>query len=100
MLRKPSSVSKRLLDRIIHMPVVDCHEHLRGPDRDLEVSPTEPISALTFLYTISDLWAAGASEEEISFEKAIISTGSHPTKVPGLSIDSPRVVDSTGALDR
>ena len=66
MLRKPSSVSKRLLDRIIHMPVVDCHEHLRGPDRDLEVSPTEPISALTLLYTISDLWASGASEQEIS----------------------------------
>ncbi len=41
----------------------------------------------------------GGETEEISFEKAIIATGSHPTKVPGLSIDSPRVVDSTGALE-
>lgn len=41
----------------------------------------------------------GGETEEIAFEKAIIATGSHPTKVPGLSIDSPRVVDSTGALE-
>ncbi len=34
-----------------------------------------------------------------TFEHAIIATGSHPAKVPGLSIDSPRVMDSTGALD-
>ncbi len=31
-----------------------------------------------------------------TFEHAIIATGSHPAKVPGLSIDSPRVMDSTG----
>ena len=37
--------------------------------------------------------------ETLTFEHAIIATGSHPTKVPGLSIDSPRVMDSTGALD-
>jgi dihydrolipoamide dehydrogenase len=42
---------------------------------------------------------ADGKTEEIAFEKAIIATGSHPTKVPGLSIDSPRVVDSTGALE-
>jgi dihydrolipoamide dehydrogenase len=35
----------------------------------------------------------------LSFEHAIIATGSHPSQVPGLSIDSPRVMDSTGALD-
>lgn len=38
-------------------------------------------------------------EQTLSFEHAIIATGSHPTKVPGLSIDSPRVMDSTGALN-
>lgn len=65
MLQKPSPVLSRLLDRIAQMPVVDCHEHLRGPKRDLEVFPTEPISALTVLYFISDLWAAGASDKEI-----------------------------------
>lgn len=37
--------------------------------------------------------------KELKFEKAIIATGSRPTQVPGLSIDSPRVVDSTGALE-
>ena len=37
--------------------------------------------------------------DTLTFEHAIIATGSYPTKVPGLSIDSPRVMDSTGALD-
>ena len=37
--------------------------------------------------------------EEIAFESCIIAAGSHPTKVPGLSIDSPRVMDSTSALE-
>ncbi|MGD8779629.1 MAG: dihydrolipoyl dehydrogenase, partial [Ignavibacteria bacterium] len=39
------------------------------------------------------------SEEELEFENAIIATGSVPTKIPGLSIDSPRVMDSTAALE-
>ncbi len=37
--------------------------------------------------------------EAVSFDRAIIATGSRPAAVPGLSIDSPRVMDSTGALD-
>ncbi|MEW5843791.1 MAG: dihydrolipoyl dehydrogenase [Bacteroidota bacterium] len=37
--------------------------------------------------------------EEVVFEKAILATGSVPAKVPGLSIDSPRVMDSTAALE-
>ena len=37
--------------------------------------------------------------KEMTFEKAIIATGSRPTEIPGISIDSPRVVDSTGALE-
>ena len=39
------------------------------------------------------------SSEEVDFAKAIIATGSVPTKIPGLSIDSPRVMDSTAALE-
>jgi dihydrolipoamide dehydrogenase len=37
--------------------------------------------------------------ESLSFQKAIIATGSRPAAVPALSIDSPRVMDSTAALD-
>lgn len=37
--------------------------------------------------------------EEIQFENAILATGSLPTKIPGLSIDSERVMDSTDALE-
>jgi len=42
---------------------------------------------------------AGGGTEELSFKHAIIATGSYPTRIPGLSIDSPRVMDSTEALD-
>jgi len=35
----------------------------------------------------------------LRFEHAIIATGSRPATVPGISIDSPRVMDSTAALD-
>lgn len=38
-------------------------------------------------------------EEILRFEHAILATGSRPASVPGLSLDSPRVLDSTSALD-
>ncbi len=39
------------------------------------------------------------TNEELTFDNVIIATGSVPTKIPGLSIDSPLVMDSTGALE-
>jgi dihydrolipoamide dehydrogenase len=44
-----------------------------------------------------ELTAGGT--ETLAFEHAIIATGSYPTKIPGLSINSDRLMDSTGALD-
>ncbi len=52
------------------------------------------VSSTSLAVTKSD-----GSVEEVVFEKAIIATGSTPAKVPGLSIDSPRVMDSTSALE-
>jgi dihydrolipoamide dehydrogenase len=43
--------------------------------------------------------AGGGAAQSLAFEHAIIATGSYPTKIPGLSIKSDRVMDSTGALD-
>src|SRR5437868_8470456 len=37
-------------------------------------------------------------EEQLRFDNIIIATGSRPVRVPGISIDSPRVMDSTAAL--
>ena len=37
--------------------------------------------------------------ETISFQRAIIATGSRPASAPGLSLDTPRVMDSTAALE-
>ena len=37
--------------------------------------------------------------ETLAFEHAIIATGSYPSTIPGLSIASDRLMDSTGALD-
>jgi dihydrolipoamide dehydrogenase len=39
------------------------------------------------------------TEQEIAFEHAILATGSSPTKVPSLWIDSARLMDSTAALE-
>lgn len=39
------------------------------------------------------------AEESLSFDRIIIATGSRPAIVPSLKIDSPRMMDSTGALD-
>jgi dihydrolipoamide dehydrogenase len=38
-------------------------------------------------------------DQTIDVDNIILATGSEPTKIPALSINSPRVLDSTGALD-
>src|SRR5215217_6756363 len=42
---------------------------------------------------------ADGSTTDLTFENCILATGSHPTKIPSLSIDSPRMMDSTSGLD-
>jgi dihydrolipoamide dehydrogenase len=42
---------------------------------------------------------AAGGEETLTFDRIIIATGSRPTMIPSLKIDSPRLIDSTGALD-
>src|SRR6201993_2029599 len=39
------------------------------------------------------------SQESLSFDRIIIATGSRPAIVPSLKLDTPRMMDSTGALD-
>jgi dihydrolipoamide dehydrogenase len=46
-----------------------------------------------------DIELLDGTKDVLTFEHCIIATGSRPATVPGLSIDSPRVMDSTGALD-
>jgi dihydrolipoamide dehydrogenase len=43
--------------------------------------------------------AGAAGETELTFEHCILATGSHPTKIPTLSLDSPRMMDSTSGLE-
>jgi dihydrolipoyl dehydrogenase len=38
-------------------------------------------------------------EEVLSFDRIVIATGSRPAVVPSLKLDTPRMMDSTGALD-
>ena len=48
----------------------------------------------------TSLEVAGAGgETELRFEHLILATGSHPTRVPSLSLDSPRMMDSTSGLE-
>ncbi|HUO15205.1 MAG TPA: dihydrolipoyl dehydrogenase, partial [Verrucomicrobiae bacterium] len=39
------------------------------------------------------------SEESLSFDRIIIATGSRPAIIPTLKLDTPRMMDSTGALN-
>jgi dihydrolipoamide dehydrogenase len=39
------------------------------------------------------------STESMRFDRVLIATGSRPAVIPALKIDSPRMLDSTGALD-
>jgi hypothetical protein len=59
MITTPTPVYERLLEQVQAMPVIDCHEHLRGPERDLTGAPLDPIQRLTAMYFYSDLWSAG-----------------------------------------
>ena len=52
--------------------------------RTLEITPAE---------------GSSSSPGVLRFEHAIIATGSRPTAIPGLSLDSPKVMDSTAALE-
>src|SRR6187399_211978 len=46
-----------------------------------------------------DIDKVDGSKESLTFEHCIIATGSVPTRIPGLTIESDRLMDSTGALD-
>jgi dihydrolipoamide dehydrogenase len=41
---------------------------------------------------------AGGGEEQLSFDRIIIATGSRPAVIPTLNLQSPRMLDSTGGL--
>jgi dihydrolipoyl dehydrogenase len=42
---------------------------------------------------------ANGSEESLSFDRIIIATGSRPAVIPSLKLNTPRMMDSTSALD-
>jgi dihydrolipoyl dehydrogenase len=46
-----------------------------------------------------DVDLVDGTKETLTFESCIIATGSRPTTIPGLSIESDRLMDSTSALD-
>jgi dihydrolipoamide dehydrogenase len=42
---------------------------------------------------------ADGSAESLIFDRIVIATGSRPAIIPSLKLDTPRIMDSTGALD-
>ncbi len=42
---------------------------------------------------------ADGSQESLTFDRILLATGSRPAVIPTLKIDSPHMLDSTGALD-
>ena len=55
----------------------------------------------TFLdaHTVSVAPADGGEPQTVEFDYAIVATGSSPSRIPALDIESPRVLDSTSALE-
>jgi len=48
----------------------------------------------------NSMTVAGANgNTELQFEHLILATGSHPTKIPSLALDSPRMMDSTTGVE-
>jgi dihydrolipoamide dehydrogenase len=43
--------------------------------------------------------AGEGGETELQFEHCILATGSSPTRIPSLALDSPRMMDSTSSLE-
>jgi dihydrolipoamide dehydrogenase len=43
--------------------------------------------------------AGSSGDTDLQFEHCVLATGSHPTRIPSLSLDSPRMLDSTSALE-
>jgi len=43
--------------------------------------------------------AGAAGDTDLRFEHLILATGSHPTRIPTLSLDTPRMMDSTSGLE-
>lgn len=41
----------------------------------------------------------GGGEDKLTFDRIVIATGSRPAVIPSLKLDSPRMLDSTSALD-
>src|SRR5437867_935980 len=46
-----------------------------------------------------ELYVEGDEPQKVRFKHAIVATGSAPASLPGLSLTSDRILDSTGALD-
>lgn len=47
----------------------------------------------------NELTIHGLESASLKFKFAVIATGSSPTEIPGIEIDSKRIIDSTGALE-
>ena len=65
MIQKRSPTFDRLLTHISDLPVIDCHEHMAGPEYLARFS--EPIAALIAGYYANDLLSAGLDEQQLAF---------------------------------
>lgn len=69
---------------------------LDGLAKQRKVQKIQGMARFTSPYTIEIDTTEG--KKVVRFKNAIIASGSHSFKVPGIPFDDPRVIDSTGAL--
>lgn len=58
-----NTLFEELFKKIEELPVIDCHEHILGPKKEL--TRREPIASLIQGYVQSDLLSAGISQKEL-----------------------------------
>ena len=74
MINRGGPTFDRILTHIDDLPVIDCHEHMLGPEHLVRFS--EPIAALIAGYFANDLISAGMKEQELAFLKdETVATG-------------------------
>jgi dihydrolipoamide dehydrogenase len=67
--------------------------------RQRKISFIQGTAAFRGAHALDVTPAGQKGTQTLRFEHAIVATGSRPATVPGLTLDSPRVMDSTTALD-
>jgi dihydrolipoamide dehydrogenase len=71
----------------------------RGLTSVAKAKSVEVIGGRAIFESSRELYVEGDEPQKVRFKHAIVATGSAPTRLPGVSLTSDRILDSTAALE-